>query len=488
MLQALNISKSFPGAKALDGVNMAFEKGKVTAILGENGAGKSTLLKILSGIYQDYEGDILMDGLVQKFENIAASQAAGIAIIHQELNLISDLSIAENLFLGNEITTNWGILDKHKMQLMCLEQLQKVGLNHSPNTKVKDLKIGEQQLVEIAKALLFDAQIIFMDEPTSALSNKEVEKLHEIILDLKKQLKTIVYISHKMAELFAIADAYEVLRDGVSVGSGSMSEITESELIKMMAGRDLSDRLRAISDKCKNGEVILDVKTKNSSLITQHLSLRKGEILGIFGLMGAGRTELLSSIFGLNSGEDAVEIILNGKECVFKSPKEAIEAGLAFITEDRKTEGLVLGKDIAFNISLSTLPEFGLLNQNQETAEANSYISSLAIKTQSATMLCENLSGGNQQKVVLAKWLARKPKILLMDEPTRGIDINAKNEIYALIQKLANEGLGIIVASSEIPELLTISDRILVMAEGRITGNFDIEEANEEKLLKAAIL
>jgi ribose transport system ATP-binding protein len=490
MLQAVNISKTFPGAKALDGVNMAFYKGKVTAILGENGAGKSTLLKILSGICQDYEGEILINNTVHKFEHISASQAAGIAIIHQELNLIADLTITENLFLGNEISNVWGILDKTKMQQLCLAQLQKVGLAVSPKTKIKDLKIGEQQQVEIAKALLFDAQIIFMDEPTSALSNKEVEKLHEIISELRKQGKIIVYISHKMDELFAIADRYEVLRDGVSIGSGEMSEITEPELIKMMAGRESVCRNTEFGNRnFGKNDILLEIKDlKHLALNIKHLALKKGEILGVFGLMGAGRTELLSAIFGLNYGENAGKVYLNGVECVFKSPKDAIDAGLAFLTEDRKTEGLVLNKDIIFNISLTTLPEFALLNQKQEMAEADAYIHSLGIKTQSANMLCQNLSGGNQQKVVLAKWLSTKPKVLLMDEPTRGIDINAKNEIYALIQKLAAEGLGIIVASSEIPELLAISDRILVMSEGQITGSFPIEEANEEKLLKAAIL
>lgn len=493
MLKAVNISKTFPGAKALDGVNMAFYPGKVAAILGENGAGKSTLLKILSGIYQDYEGDILIDDTIQKFEDIAASQAAGIAIIHQELNLIADLTIAENLFLGNEISNSWGILDKSKMNQICLEQLKKVGLHVSPHTKIKELKIGEQQLVEIAKALLFDAKIIFMDEPTSALSNKEVEKLHEIILDLKKQGKVVVYISHKMDELFSIADNYEVLRDGVSVGSGNMSETSESELIKMMAGRELA--LREKTTKLQKDEVLLSIEnicliddsSKSNRLENINLQLRKGEILGIFGLMGAGRTELLSSIFGLNYGNISGKTALNEKNTVFKSPKDAIDNGLAFMTEDRKIEGLVLEMDIAFNISLTTLPEFAMLQQKKEIEEANSYIQSLAIKTPSANMLCQNLSGGNQQKVVLAKWLSTKPKILLMDEPTRGIDINAKNEIYALIHRLSEEGLGIIVASSEIPELLAISDRILVMAEGKITAEIPISEANEENLLKAAI-
>jgi ribose transport system ATP-binding protein len=493
MLEAINISKSFPGVKALDGVNMRFQTGKVTAILGENGAGKSTLLKILSGVYTDFEGEILIDGEAKKFSKITDSQAAGIAIIHQELNLIADLSITENLFLGNEITNNWGVLESKKMEKLATEQMSKVGLNYSPKTKIKNLKIGEQQLVEIAKSLLFDASIIFMDEPTSALSDKEIEKLHLIINTLRNEGKIIVYISHKMDELFKIADRYEVLRDGVSIGSGELKDISEQELIKMMVGREVLKKNKAAKGIDQNvlltvkGLSLLDSVGNKNRLQNINFDLKKGEILGIFGLMGAGRTELLESLFGLNSDKISGEIQIDGISLNLKSPKNAIEKGIAFLTEDRKSEGLVLGMDVGKNISLATLPEFDLLRPKNENAEAKLYIKSLNIKTPSIHTLCQNLSGGNQQKVVLAKWLSTEPQILLMDEPTRGIDINAKNEIYKLIEKLATEGLSIIVASSEIPELLAISDRILVMADGKISGEFSTEEATEEKLLKVAI-
>ncbi|MBP6619424.1 MAG: sugar ABC transporter ATP-binding protein [Leadbetterella sp.] len=493
MLEAINISKSFPGVKALDGVNMRFQAGKVTAILGENGAGKSTLLKILSGVYTDFEGEILIDGEAKKFSKITDSQAAGIAIIHQELNLIADLSITENLFLGNEITNDWGVLESKKMEKLATEQMSKVGLDYSPKTKIKNLKIGEQQLVEIAKSLLFDASIIFMDEPTSALSDKEIDKLHLIINTLRNEGKIIVYISHKMDELFKIADRYEVLRDGVSIGSGELKDISEQELIKMMVGREVLKKTKAVKGIDQN--VLLTVKDlslldsvgNKNRLQNINFDLKKGEILGIFGLMGAGRTELLESLFGLNSDKISGEIRIDGTSLNLKSPKNAIEKGIAFLTEDRKLEGLVLGMDVGKNISLTTLPEFDLLRSKNENAEAKIYVKSLNIKTPTIHTLCQNLSGGNQQKVVLAKWLSTEPKILLMDEPTRGIDINAKNEIYKLIEKLASEGLSIIVASSEIPELLAISDRILVMADGKISGEFNAEEATEEKLLKAAI-
>ncbi len=493
MLEAINISKSFPGVKALDGVNMRFQAGKVTAILGENGAGKSTLLKILSGVYTDFEGKILIDGEAKKFSKITDSQAAGIAIIHQELNLIADLSITENLFLGNEITNDWGVLESKKMEKLATEQMSKVGLDYSPKTKIKNLKIGEQQLVEIAKSLLFDASIIFMDEPTSALSDKEIDKLHLIIKTLRNEGKIIVYISHKMDELFKIADRYEVLRDGVSIGSGELKDISEQELIKMMVGREVLKKTKTAKGIDQN--ILLTVKDlslldsvgNKYRLQNINFDLKKGEILGIFGLMGAGRTELLESLFGLNSDKISGEIRIDGTSLNLKSPKNAIEKGIAFLTEDRKLEGLVLGMDVGKNISLTTLPEFDLLRSKNENAEAKIYVKSLNIKTPTIHTLCQNLSGGNQQKVVLAKWLSTEPKILLMDEPTRGIDINAKNEIYKLIEKLASEGLSIIVASSEIPELLAISDRILVMADGKISGEFNAEEATEEKLLKAAI-
>ncbi len=493
-LEAQNISKSFPGVKALDQVSLTFYPGKVNALLGENGAGKSTLLKILTGVYPDYEGLILLDGEERRFTHIRDAQRAGIAIIHQELNLIPQLTVAENLFLGAELRKAWSLLDTREMTRQTQAMLQKLNLDVSPNTPLQRLKVGEQQLVEIGKALLTDAEVILMDEPTSALSDSEIDNLHRIVRALKNEGKTIVYISHKMEELFRVADHFTVLRDGVKVGEGKMADTTEPELIRMMAGRDI--RVEPGKTTRSKGEKIVSVKDLclqhpyvRKRLVLKNISfdLHKGEILGLFGLMGAGRTELLQTLFGLHPDRSRYELEIEGSACQFHSPRAAIRHGLAFVTEDRKAEGLVLGMDVASNISLPSLAGKTLLRQKQEKSLALTYIEQLSIKTPSAQQLCRNLSGGNQQKVVLAKWLSTHPKILFLDEPTRGIDVKAKSEIYALIRKLAAQGLSILLVSSEIPEILTLSDRILVLSEGRLTANFLASEANEHNLLKAAL-
>jgi ribose transport system ATP-binding protein len=500
MLEAKNISKEFPGVKALSEVNLTFYPAKVNAILGENGAGKSTLLKILTGVYTQYEGEIRLNGLSQKFKSVKDAQNAGIAIIHQELNLIPQLSITENLFLGQEIVNAFGFLDTIKMRQKASELLAKIQLNVLPETLIGNLKIGEQQLVEIAKALLTNAQIILMDEPTSALSEHEIENLHRIIHDLKHEGKTIVYISHKMEELFKVADFYTVLRDGKLIDAGEMNQTTEQDLIRKMVGRELGIRDGGLGVRSfENQENILEVRNLiSNSKKTPPLgaeaegqgisfNLKKGEILGIFGLMGAGRTELLETIFGLNSSTSIKSIEIEGQVRQINSPKEAIKHGIAFVTEDRKAEGLILGMDISSNISLTTLSEFSVLDDKKDKELAQNYIKQLNIKTPSETQFCQNLSGGNQQKVVLAKWLATNPKILMLDEPTRGIDINAKNEIYQIIKQLADNQMSIILVSSEIPEILALSDRILVMAEGKIKAQFLSSEADENKLLKFAL-
>ena len=494
MLQAINISKSFPGVKALNGVNLSFYPSKVNAILGENGAGKSTLLKILTGVYTEYEGEIRLNESTVKFKTIKDAQKAGIAIIHQELNLIPTLSITENLFLGQEIYTKWGLLDSKKMNQKAEELLKKLQLNSSPTTLIQNLKVGEQQLIEIAKALLTDAQIILMDEPTSALSDKEIDNLHRIIHELKNEGKTIVYISHKMDELFRIADTYNVMRDGNSIDAGEMAQASEQDLIRKMVGREVKIEKKTATNF--SNENILEVKnlnlkhphiTNKYQLKDISFNVKKGEILGIFGLMGAGRTELLETIFGMNPASMMGEITIDNQTVSLKSPKDAIQYGIAFATEDRKTEGLILGMSISSNISLTTLQTTQLLNESQEKSVAHDYIKQLGIKTPSESQLCVNLSGGNQQKVVLAKWLSTNPKVLLLDEPTRGIDINAKNEIYELIKKLTHEGKSIVVVSSEIPEILALSDRILVMSEGQMKATLLTSEANEDILLKYAI-
>ena len=497
MLIAENITKKFSGVTALDNVCLELHAGKVNAIIGENGAGKSTLMKILSGVYSEYDGRIVYKDQPVRFQNTKQAQAAGIAIIHQELNLIPYLSITENIFLGRELTNTFGILDKTAMHKRTKGLLQKLKLSINPDTKIASLKVGQQQVVEIAKALLLDAEVIIMDEPTSAISESEVKVLFEIIAQLKKENKAIAYISHKLDELFAIADRYIVLRDGKTIESGDMLGITHDSLIRKMVGREI--KLVRKSGKQVTDDILLSVKSislkhpeRKNDLLLKNISfqLYRGEVLGVFGLMGAGRTELMETIFGLHGKHSTESIEIEGKDIAVHSPADAIKAGLALAPEDRKKDGLVLGLDVKNNICITTLSEMqtaGLLNKNKEAALADKYTHDLKIKTSSRKQLAKNLSGGNQQKIVLAKWLATKPKILLLDEPTRGIDINAKNEIYKLILQLADEGLGIILVSSELPEILSIADRILVMTEGSITAVFTAGEATEDKILKAAI-
>ncbi|HEY8784734.1 MAG TPA: sugar ABC transporter ATP-binding protein [Mucilaginibacter sp.] len=497
MLVAQNICKRFSGVTALDNVNLQLRAVKVTAIIGENGAGKSTLMKILSGVYDDYDGDIIFKGNTVRFRNTREAQNAGIAIIHQELNLIPHLNITENLFLGRELINSWGMLDKKAMRSRAGELLKKLKLFISPDTLIADLKVGQQQVVEIAKALLYDAEVIIMDEPTSAISENEANVLFENIDNLKKQNKAIVYISHKLNELFKIADHYTVLRDGKAIESGDMDCITHDELIQKMVGRniDIVRNRNAVKEK----KVLLKIDGLNllkagngQKKILDNIcfELYEGEILGIFGLMGAGRTELMETLLGMHPDLTTATITLDKKEVNFRSAAGAIKAGMALVPEDRKKDGLVLGLDVKTNISLSSLGQMhkgGLLNHKAERELAQKYIAALKIKTPSDRQIVKNLSGGNQQKIVLAKCLATKPKVLMLDEPTRGIDINAKNEIYKLIAELAASGLSIIMVSSELPEILAISDRILVMADGAITAEFTAVNATEDNILKAAI-
>lgn len=496
MLAVENITKKFPGVTALNNVSMELHSGKVNAIIGENGAGKSTLMKILSGVYPEYEGRILFNGKPVFFHSVRDAQACGIAIIHQELNLIPYLNIWENIFLGREMETKWGLLDKESMRSKTHALLQRLKLKLDPDTPVSHLKVGQQQVVEIAKALLTDAEVIIMDEPTSAISDHEVEVLFGIIEDLKRENKTIVYISHKLDELFRIADRFIVLRDGCSVESGDMKGMDQDSLIQKMVGRQIHMMHKPESQTTK--EELLRIERlnlrhaeKNEYLLKDiSFSLAKGEILGIFGLMGAGRTELMESLFGCNPKRVSGNIYMEGKPVQCFSPAEAIKAGLALVPEDRKKDGLVLGMDVRTNICLTTLDALetgGLLHPDKEYGLAEKYIGELKIKTPSCKQAVKNLSGGNQQKIVLAKWLAKKPKVLLLDEPTRGIDINAKNEIYQIILELAEAGIGVIVVSSELPEILAISDRILVLSEGRLTAEIPVSSATENIILKAAI-
>ncbi|HMU09311.1 MAG TPA: sugar ABC transporter ATP-binding protein [Ferruginibacter sp.] len=495
MLKTVNITKKFPGVTALENVNLQIEAGKVTAIIGENGAGKSTLMKILSGVYPDYEGQLFFKGKPVCFSGTAAARDAGISIIHQELNLVPYLSITENIFLGRELLTAVGLLDAKGMQAKTAELLKTLCVPIHPSALVADLKVGQQQMVEIAKALLLDADLIIMDEPTSAITEAEVGSLFQVINQLRKQGKAIVYISHKLNELFKIADDYIVLRDGKTIDSGSMQAITHDALIRKMVGREVVAMQKELSsgnraELLRIENIRLRQKHKPDRLIDISFTVKAGEIVGIFGLMGSGRTELLETIFGLHPGSSSGKIIVENKNVDISNPADAVKAGIVLLPEDRKKDGLVLGMEVKKNISLPCLEKIetmGFLSAKKETSLAKKYIDQLGIKTPSENQLAGNLSGGNQQKIVLAKWLERQPKVLLLDEPTRGIDVNAKNEMYKLMQEMVQKEMGIIMVSSELTEVLTIADRILVMAEGKITADIPAAKATEDNVLKAAI-
>lgn len=498
MLTAKNITKKFSGIAALSDVSVELYPGKVTAIIGENGAGKSTLMKILSGVYTQYDGEMILNGTKVKFNNTREAQDAGIAIIHQELNLVPYLSIAENIFLGREITQAFDMVNGRLMNAKARELLQRLEVQIDPATPVHALKVGQQQLVEIAKALYLNASVIIMDEPTSALSDKEVTHLFSIIAQLKKEGKTIVYISHKLNELFVVADRFVVLRDGALIESGEMQAISQDMLIQKMTSRKLVMQNR--TPVSRDPELLLEVSgltlrnpemPKRNRLHDVSFSLHKGEILGIYGLMGAGRSELMEVLFGLHPKNASGEIRVLGQRKLIQSPAAAIAAGIALVPEDRKLQGLILEQTIKSNISITMLKQLQrlgiMLSAGKEKKLCKDYIQRLSIKTSSDTHAAKNLSGGNQQKIVLAKWLSTRPAILLLDEPTRGIDINAKAEIYALMKTLAEEGLGILIVSSELPEILAVSDRVLVLCEGVLTADLTIDKASETEILKHAI-
>lgn len=492
MLAVHNLTMEFPGVKALDAVNLSFQAGKVNALLGENGAGKSTLLKILSGVHQGYQGEIRMRDQVITFADTKASQAAGIAIIHQELNLFPNLSICENLFLGKEINNSYGLLDRTAMDKICVGLLAEVGVNASPATLVGDLKLSEQQLVEIAKALHSQASLILMDEPTSALSDQEIDRLHALIRCWQAEGKTIVYISHKMEELFRISEYFHVLRDGKSIAAGEMKDTSEEELIAFMVGRNVIIEPKA--ESFVREEMAIEVKhltlgASDAKPRIQNIQFKahQGEILGLYGLMGAGRTELLETLFGMHASEASMDIHIHGKPCSIQCPSDAIGHQIAFVTEDRKKDGLVMEQDLVFNISLPSLGLGEWLQTDKDAELAEKYRQDLRIKSASIEQLCGKLSGGNQQKVILAKWLATKPTILLLDEPTRGIDIQAKDEIYQLMKQIAAEGTCILFASSEIPEIVALADRVLVMCQGQIQAELSGSRLNSTDLLKEAL-
>lgn len=497
LLEIRKVSKDFAGVYALRQVDMQVFPGEVTAVIGENGAGKSTLMKIISGVYQDFEGEVLLNGEAVTFRHPKEAADSGVVIIHQELNLVTHLSITENLFLGQERVNRLGLLDYRLMHQKARELLGMLQLDLDPRTPVSQLRIGQQQLVEIARALLFDSKVLIMDEPTSAISDHEVELLFRIINDLKSRKVAVVYISHKLKELFEIADRFEVLRDGQNAGSGLMKETTHEHLIRMMVGREVNEGSRDREGAA--GEELLRVKNlrfqnpenKNQYLVDDiSFSLHRGEVLGIGGLMGAGRTELLEAIFGLHPQHVSVEIYVKQNKLNIKSVSDAISAGIGLVPEDRKLQGLILSMDVIKNTSLANLDRvsrFNFIHKKKEEELGRHFIKHLNTRVHSPRMEVQQLSGGNQQKVVLAKWLATDPSILLLDEPTRGIDVGAKAEIYQLIGQLAKQGMGIVVVSSELPELLALSDNILVLSESKLTAELSREEASEEVIMSAAL-
>jgi ABC-type sugar transport system ATPase subunit len=491
VLAMRGIGKSFPGVRALDEVSLTVAEGEVVALLGENGAGKSTLMNILAGVFKDYEGEIEIGGRPASIHSPKDARRHGIAMIHQELNLVPELSVADNIFLGRERA----LLDRKDMESRTAGLLRGLGLDLSPRTLVKQCKIAERQLIEVAKALSQNVRVLVMDEPTSALADAEVQRLYEVIRDLTGRGVAVIYISHRLEELAEIADRVVVLRDGRYIGE--RSGIDRDELIQMMVGRPLGEMFPR-PDGAAAGAELLRVErlsvpgepgSGRTALREVSLSVRAGEIVGVAGLMGAGRSELLESIFGVHRPA-AGSMTLSGRPYRPKSPGRAIRRGVALVAEDRKAQSLVLGNTIAFNASLPSLKRFlrfGTVDARRERAAVERQIRELRVKAPGTRFTVGNLSGGNQQKVVLAKWLLTAPSLILMDEPTRGIDVGAKAEIHALMSELAASGKAVLVASSELPELLAMCDRILVLCEGRITAEFRRGQATQEAILEAAM-
>lgn len=500
ILEMRNITKEFPGVKALDNVTFSVKRGEIHCLVGENGAGKSTLMKVLSGVYPygQYDGDIVFDGESQQFSNIRDSESTGISIIYQELALVPELTVYENIFLGNEIR-NGQLIDWNETIKRATEMLKKVQLDVNPDVKVKELGVGKQQLVEIAKSVSKDVKLLILDEPTAALNEDDSDNLLDLLRDLRDKGVTCIMITHKLKEVIAISDSVTVLRDGQTIVTldAHKGEVTERALIKHMVGREIENiyppRDHQISD-----EIVFEVKNWNAYdsslernvLKDASLTVRKGEIVGVAGLMGSGRTELALSLFG-NPDDYKIsgEMLIKGKKHHFKHPREAIQAGLAYVSEDRKGNGLILMQDIKQNVTLANLREISkryVVNENKEINIANEYKTSINIKAPTIEQIVRNLSGGNQQKVSVAKWLFVKPNVLILDEPTRGIDVGAKFEIYTIMNRLVEEGMSIIMISSELPEILGMSDRVYVLSSGKITGEVPIEEATQERIMHLA--
>ena len=489
LLTMKNIKKSFSGVAALKNAELELNKSEVVALMGENGAGKSTLMKILTGIYSKDEGTVTFEGKEVDYKSVSESEEAGIAIVHQELNMMNDLTVAQNLFIGKERKKGF-FIDDAKMAEDAKELFKKLNVDINPNVKIGNLTVGKQQMVEIAKAISTNAKVIVFDEPTAALTDSEIEELFKVINDLKAKGTGIIYISHRMDEINVISDKVIVMRDGEYVGTLVTKECTKDDIIKMMVGRTVFMDPKTKSDVGADAEVVLKCENLNRGKHVKDVSfeLRKGEILGFSGLMGAGRTEVARLIFGADP-MDSGKIFIHGKEVSIKSTKDAVNAGIGYLSEDRKRFGLLVDKSVEENTCISSLEKFtkGLfIDGAKSKTVSEKYVKELKTKTPGVSQIIKKLSGGNQQKVVIAKWLVKDSEILIFDEPTRGIDVGAKSEIYDLMERLVKEGKSIIMISSELPEVLRMSDRVVVMCEGRITGCLDISEASQEGIMTCA--
>jgi len=483
-----NIHKAFGTNQVLTGVDFDLLNGEVHALMGENGAGKSTMMNVLTGLHARDNGKITIDGTETYFKNPKEAEQSGVTFIHQELNIWPDMTVLENLFIGKERKNTFGFLKTAEMKALANKQFERLSVSIRLDKEAGSCSVGEQQMIEIAKALMTEAKVIIMDEPTAALTEREISKLFDVISSLKKEGVSIVYISHRMEEIFSICDRITVMRDGKTVDTKAIAATNFDEVVRKMVGRELTDRFPTRNQSL--GETVLEVKglTKSGYFEDINFSVRAGEIVGVSGLMGAGRTEIMRTIFGLDSSESG-EIWLNGKKVHIKTPVQAVKLGIGFITEDRKDEGLILDFSIKDNIVLPTLASFapkGIIREKSETDFVNMLIKRLTVKAESKDIAVGRLSGGNQQKVVIAKWVGIGPKLLILDEPTRGVDVGAKREIYQLMNELTERGVAIIMVSSELPEILGMSDRILVVHEGKVNGELLKENATQEKIMTLA--
>ncbi|MED1017549.1 sugar ABC transporter ATP-binding protein [Bacillus atrophaeus] len=483
-----DIHKAFGKNQVLSGVSFNLKPGEVHALMGENGAGKSTLMNLLTGLHGLDKGSIRINGKETYFSNPKEAEQNGIAFIHQELNIWPEMTVLENLFIGKEMTSKLGILNTKKMKALAKKQFEKLSVSLSLDQEAGKCSVGQQQMIEIAKALMTKAEVIIMDEPTAALTEREINKLFEVIAALKKDGVSIVYISHRMEEIFSICDRITIMRDGKTVDTTNISETSFDEVVKKMVGRELTDRYP--QRRPELGDIVLEVRDASKKGSFEHVSfhVRSGEIVGVSGLMGAGRTEIMRALFGIDR-LDSGEIWLAGKKTNIKTPNDAVKKGLGFITENRKDEGLLLDTSIRENIALPSLTSFspkGVIDQKREASFVELLINRLTIKTASPETHARNLSGGNQQKVVIAKWIGIGPKVLILDEPTRGVDVGAKREIYTLMNELTDRGVAIIMVSSELPEIIGMSDRIIVVHEGKISGEVASREATQERIMTLA--